>query len=88
MSFSVHGFVYTCTINDSFDRLLEEGDYTREHKAGFEKRSGFATVYWMIITAIFLVLIFLDVADKVWIIWPVAGVLYAPLLMLFSRRKK
>ncbi len=88
VAFAVHGFVYTGTINYSFDRLLEEGDYTRENKAGFEKRSGFSSVYWMIITAVFLVLVFLDVADKAWIIWPVAGVLYVPLMMLFTGRKK
>lgn len=88
VAFAVHGFVYTGTINGSFDKLLEEGDYTREQKAGFEKRSGFSSLYWMIMTAAFLVLIFLDVTDKAWIIWPVAGVLFVPLMMLFTGRKK
>lgn len=87
VSFAVHGFVYTGTINGSFDQLLEEGDYTRERKEGFEGRSKFSSIYWMVITAVFLVLLFLDVKDF-WIIWPVAGVLFVPLMLLFTGRKK
>lgn len=87
VAFAVHGYVYTCTINNSFDRLLEEGDYTREKKAVSEDESRFSSIYWMVVTAVFLALLLLNV-DKFWIIWPIAGILFVPLKLIFTAIKK
>ena len=66
--------VLTCMRQGGFDRLLEEGDYTRLNKlAG--KYDG---VYWAIATAVYLIWSFITQRwDLTWIVWPVAGVLFA-----------
>ncbi len=65
--------VLTCSRQGGFDKLLEEGDYTRLGKrAG--KYDGF---YWAIATAIYLGWSFVTQRwDFTWIVWPIAGVLF------------
>ncbi len=66
--------VLTCTRQGGFDRLLEEGDYSRS-----DKRAGkYDGVYWTIATAVYLSWSFVTMRwDFTWIVWPVAGVLFA-----------
>jgi hypothetical protein len=66
--------VLTCTRQGSFERLLEEGDYTRLNK----KAGKYDGVYWAIATAVYLGWSFATSRwDISWIVWPVAGVLFA-----------
>lgn len=66
--------VLTCTRQGGFDRLLEEGDYSRSDK----RASKYDGVYWTIATAIYLSWSFVTMRwDFTWIVWPVAGVLFA-----------
>ena len=66
--------VLTCMRQGGFDRLLEEGDYTRLNKSA-GKYDG---VYWAIATAVYLIWSFITQRwDLTWIVWPVAGVLFA-----------
>ena len=66
--------VLTCIRQGGYDRLLEEGDYTRLNKAA-GKYDG---VYWAIALAVYLIWSFTTMRwDLTWIVWPVAGVLYA-----------
>jgi transcriptional regulator with XRE-family HTH domain len=66
--------VLTCCRQGGFDRLLEEGDYTRLNKLA----SKFDGIYWAIATAIYLAWSFATMDwQTTWIVWPVAGVLYA-----------
>ena len=57
-----------------FEKLLEEGDYTR-----LNKRIGkYDGIYWAIATAIYLTWSFLTMRwHATWIVWPIAGVIYA-----------
>ncbi len=66
--------VLTCIRKGGFDRLLEEGDYTR-----LEKKAGrFDGIYWAIATAVYFVWSFVTMRwDFTWILWPIAGVLFA-----------
>ena len=66
--------VLTCTLQGGYDKLLEEGDYTR-----LNKRAGrFDGVYWAIVLAIYLGWSFYNMRwDMTWIVWPIAGVLFA-----------
>ncbi len=68
-------------------KLLEEGEYSRR-----EKRSGHATIsgaYWMLATAVYLAWSFATNDWKnTWIVWPVAGVLFAALRMLMRALRK
>lgn len=77
VAFGVHNIVLTCTIQGGYQRLLEEGDYSREKKLRNRKMAPIAIAYWCIVTAIYLLWSFLTWEwYRTWIIWPVAGVLY------------
>lgn len=66
--------VYTCIRQGGFDRLLEEGDYTRLNKMA----GRYDGIYWAIATAIYLGWSFFTMRwEFTWIVWPVAGVLFA-----------
>ncbi len=61
---------------ESYQKLLEEGDYTRKKKRS--KDSVLSGIYWAIVTAVYLGWSFWTMEwHRTWIIWPVAGVLYA-----------
>ncbi len=65
--------VLTCIRKGGYDKLLEEGDYTR-----LEKRAGrYDGIYWMIAVAVYLAWSFITMRWEItWIVWPVAGVLF------------
>ena len=66
--------VLTCTRQGGFDRLLEEGDYTRLNK----KAGRYDGIYWAIATAVYLGWSFATSRwEFTWIVWPVAGVMFA-----------
>lgn len=74
-------FVWSGTVWGSFQKLLEEGDYTREKKFSDKKNGNLKTVYWCTVTAIYLGVSFLTKRwDISWIIWVLAGVLFAAVL--------
>ena len=75
------------------DRLLEQGDYTRESKAKSRFIGAVSAAYWLVVTAIFLFYTFGPNGNGQpqysWVIWAVGGVLYAALLTalrLFRKR--
>ena len=66
--------VLTCSRQGGYDRLLEEGDYSRLNK----KAGRYDGVYWAIATAVYLGWSFVTSRwEYTWIVWPVAGVLFA-----------
>lgn len=90
VAFAVYLFVWAGMINGSYQKLLEEGDYTREKKAAAKKVEAVSFIYWSIITAIYLGYSFYTFNwHSSWIIWPCAGVLYGALLgvMTLIQRK-
>lgn len=65
--------VLTCCRQGGFDKLLEEGDYTRLGK----KAGKYDGIYWAIATAVYLGWSFVTQRwDFTWIVWPIAGVLF------------
>ena len=65
--------VLTCIRQDGYDKLLEEGDYTRLNK----KAGRFDGIYWMVALAVYLGWSFYNMQwQTTWIVWPIAGVLY------------
>ena len=68
--------VRVCIEWGSYQKLLEEGDYTRKTK--LTPKGWLSGAYWSLAPAVFLAYSFWtkDWANS-WIIWPVAGVLYA-----------
>ena len=80
----VYFFVYGGTINGSMEKLLEEGDYTRSEKSRKNVTGPVSVIYWLAVTAVFLIDTFGPNGNGQpgysWIIWAVAGVLYAAVL--------
>ncbi|MDO5040535.1 MAG: helix-turn-helix transcriptional regulator [Peptoniphilus sp.] len=61
----------------SYDKILEEGDYTEEKKQQRKKLETLAELYWIIATVIYLAWSFYTFNWWfTWIVWPIAGVLY------------
>lgn len=75
----VHLFVRAGIVKESFDKLLQCGEYTVENKAVNKKVAFFPGAYWLIVTAGYLGYNFYtgDQWGRSWIVWPVAGILFA-----------
>ncbi|MBR4360541.1 MAG: helix-turn-helix transcriptional regulator [Clostridia bacterium] len=68
----------------SLDQLLQQGDYSARNKRSSRLTGPLSAAYWMLVTAVFLAWSFWgNHWDISWVIWPVAGVLYAALVPLF-----
>ena len=62
----------------ALQKLLQEGDYTPFEKRANVLREKVAPVYWLGVTAVYLAWSFAGGEwDESWIIWPVAGVIFA-----------
>jgi len=89
-------FVYGNTIENSMKRLLEEDDFSKEAKDANRVTSAISTIYWLVVTAVYLTYSFWPVAGGVaktrfkdsWLIWPIAGVLYAVVMTIVSLVRK
>ena len=72
-----------------YEKLLEEGEFTRERKTNAKKNSNLSTIYWCIVVAAFLGYSFLTMDwGRSWIIWPVAGVLYTAVVTIANAARK
>ena len=66
--------VILCIIEGGYEKLLEEGDYKRINK----KISSYDGIFWSVATAVYLGWSFYtNDWHRSWIVWPIAGVLYA-----------
>lgn len=79
-------------LRGGVDRILEQGDYTREAKAKSRMIGAISAVYWLIVTAIFLFYTFGPNGNGQpgysWFIWAVGGVLYGALMAGLSIVRK
>ena len=82
-------FVWSGSIWGSYQKLLEEGDYTVEKKQESKKNSRLAQVYWCTVTAVYLgISLFTMRWDTTWIIWACAGVFYAAVCGIAAMLRK
>ena len=79
---------------DDMDRLLEDGDFTRGHKAVKGRLTALTAAYWLVVVAIFLWYTFGPNGNGQpqysWFIWAIAGVVYAACVVAakaFVRKK-
>ena len=73
IAIGVKMIVLTCIRHDGYDKLLEEGDYTRLNK----KAGRYDGIYWGIALAVYLGWSFVTNRwETTWIVWPIAGVLF------------
>ena len=82
----VFAFVLGGTYYGATEKLLEEGDYTRHSKATRELRTAISVVYWLVVTAAFLLYTFGPKGNGQpqysWFIWAIGGILYAALVLV------
>ena len=85
-------FVYGGTVNGAMEKLLEEGDYTRDEKSRKNITGPVSVIYWLVVTAIFVLYTFGPNGNGQprysWIIWAIAGVLYAAVLAVIRLIKQ
>lgn len=75
-----HGLVSAAMVWDALDKLLQLGDYTVENKKISRRVGWLAGSYWCVTVALYLgISLLLDSWKTSWIIFPVAGVLFAAL---------
>lgn len=76
-------FVRVGTPWAAMNKLLEEGDYTRESKAFSGRLARLSGGYWLVITAVFLYCAFGPNGNwnprDYWLVWAIGGVLYGAL---------
>lgn len=76
--------VTTGVYQGAMEQLLEEGDYTRPQKKHHKLRGTVTMIYWLAATAVFLLYTYGPHGNGQprysWIIWAVAGVLYAAVM--------
>jgi len=91
----VYLIIRVSMVNDSYKILLQEGDYRNSiklDKEGNEKLRMISGIYWCLMTAIYLGWSFWTMNwENTWIVWPVAGVLFAVVAgisKLFLKKKQ
>lgn len=76
------------TYQNALDKILQIGDYTPKQKKNNILKSKISTIYWLIVTAIFLYYTFGKNGNGQmqysWIIWAIAGVLFGVLMIVID----
>lgn len=93
VSVGVNFLVRSSMINESYEQLLQTGDFTEENKKFRLKTAYISGAYWCISTAVYLAWSFLTNDWEItWLVWPVAGVLFAAFIgilkIVFGVKKK
>lgn len=75
----------------SFDKLLQEGDYSRKVKEKAPLKSTVSTIYWLLVTAVYVGISFItEEWGYTWIVWAVAGILFpavCAVVNLFEKKR-
>lgn len=67
----------------AMQKLLQEGEYSKAHKKRNPSADVIGTVYWLVVVAGYLAWSFhTNDWEKSWIVWPVAGLIYAAVMTL------
>ena len=79
----VYMIVRAAIVRSGYEILLQEGDYTKAEKKHSKAIDAASGAYWCIVTAAYLAWSF-HTGDwqHTWIGWPVAGVLFAPFIVI------
>ena len=82
-------FIQTGIIWASYKKLLQEGEYSKEHKARPSVSVAVYTAYWIIATAVYLGYSFWSNNwGQSWIIWGIAGILFPAVIALTNAFQK
>lgn len=85
VSIAVNLFVRVGGEWSSYEKLLQEDEYTRKNKEITRKNSAIGGVYWSIVVAGYLAWSFITMKWHVtWIVWPIAAVLYGAITSVLA----
>ena len=83
ISAAVNLFVRVGMVMGSFQCLLQEGDYTVSKKRRNPVTQRVAGIYWLLATALYLgISLPTGSWNTSWILWPIAGVLFAVVMTI------
>ncbi|WP_312811508.1 permease prefix domain 1-containing protein [Sedimentibacter sp.] len=86
VAFSTYNLISKSAVNGTCNILLQQGDYSLKRKSNKISRI-VSNVYWCIIVAIYLGYSFITYNWAMsWIIWPVAGLLFAAIMAIVDDR--
>lgn len=92
VALGVNIIVRVTMINNSFDILLQEGDFTPEEKRIRRKIGPWSGIYWCLATALYLFLSFQDMNwGTTWVVWPIARLLFVAfsgIVRIYAKREK
>lgn len=89
ISIAVWIFIKVGMRKDSFEQLLQEGDYAQEKKEGNKVIDAVAAVYWPLVVVVYLGWSFTSGNWAfTWIIWPLAGVAFGAFASLITILQK
>ncbi len=74
--------VASCQMS-AYNKILQEGEYTKERKETNKSVSLVSSFYWMLVVAIYLTYSFISNDWHItWIVWPIAGILYPVIIKI------
>ena len=74
--------VASCQMS-AYNKILQEGEYTKERKEANKSVSLVSSLYWMLAVAIYLTYSFISNDWHItWIVWPIAGILYPVIIKI------
>ncbi len=79
--------IYAYTYHASFAILYQEDDY-KEYQEDNKSYNMIAVIYWPVVTALYLGIIFFNSWRDSWFVWPLAGCLYFPIVIISERITK
>ncbi|MDM8534346.1 helix-turn-helix domain-containing protein [Clostridiaceae bacterium HSG29] len=89
---SVYILIPTVMVNNAYNCIISEGEYSTKRKFETKRIEKFAAFYWPLITAIYIGWSLWTMRWHVtWIIWPVAGIAFgafAGLIIFLASNKK
>ncbi|MCM1545288.1 MAG: helix-turn-helix domain-containing protein [Ruminococcus sp.] len=82
-------FVRSSTIQRSFERLLQEGDFEKKRKKQQPIVDAFTSIYWLAVTATYLAVSFTKNNWEIsWIVWVISGLLYPAIVAAINAAGK
>ncbi|MFC5559898.1 XRE family transcriptional regulator [Ureibacillus thermophilus] len=82
---AVNMFIRVGMIRESYEKLLQEGEYTVEKKKSSIIIGRVSGAYWCVVVAVYLAWSFIGMNwNKTWIVWPIAGVLYGAFISIIK----
>ena len=83
VALGVNLIIRSSMITESYDKLLQEGDFTPSGKKAAKTLGKVAGIYWSLVLGVYLAWSFITMKWEItWIIWPVTAVIYGAVVSI------